>query len=372
MKEVLTIVLLFALVGCSDQTLVGPPEPPPPGAQPDQIEPTIIVDEFLQRTAAASDILFTVDDSGSMSDVQTKLISNFVTFGQHLFGSETDYHIGVVRGDIILAPTDGQLVGFGAPPFFIDTDTQYPDAAFQQIIQSIGSGGGGGCESGMLASRIALTAPLVHGYNDGFLRDEARLTIIMISDEDDHANHAMCSNPEGHPDMWVPWFQSMKARPDMLSLGIIAGFDPIDDITPTDCIGNDVDRADAAPHYAVAAERTAAITGSICRDDWFPVMNELGIAAAGLTRIFTLSRVPEWDTEDWDGDGNTNEPVLEIHLNRNDGNGDVNIMPVWDANPDPRNPWDFDRVLNAVLFTVDTMPEEGWRLTARYPNAAEN
>jgi hypothetical protein len=43
----------------------------------------------------------------------------------------------------------------------------------------------------MEAMRLALSPPLVNGVNAGFLRDEARLAVVFISEEDDHSGYAV-------------------------------------------------------------------------------------------------------------------------------------------------------------------------------------
>ena len=44
---------------------------------------------------------------------------------------------------------------------------------------------GSGIEMGLEAAKLALSEPLVSGDNSGFLRPEANLSLIFISDEDD-------------------------------------------------------------------------------------------------------------------------------------------------------------------------------------------
>ena len=94
------VVGLLVQSACSDTQLRTVYEEPTIYDQPDALGPTVWVDTFQQRTVEASDILFVVDDSCSMEDEQEELAANFDNFIQSFSGTNVDYHIGVVRGDL--------------------------------------------------------------------------------------------------------------------------------------------------------------------------------------------------------------------------------------------------------------------------------
>lgn len=54
----------------------------------------------LVATRKATDILFVIDDSGSMLDARTELSNNIQTFIQTLAGSSFDFHVGIVTTDV--------------------------------------------------------------------------------------------------------------------------------------------------------------------------------------------------------------------------------------------------------------------------------
>jgi len=369
----LALVASLVLGGCVEYDMIGGRRVPPPGRQPTELWPNTVTDEFEQRPALASDILFIIDDSISMEEEQTNLSNNFSAFGQFLFGSDIDYHIGVVRGDLSTTNPDypdyGKLTG--TPPF-VDPSTPNGQSAVTATVNSLGDNGNGVCESGMEATYRALTEPLLSGANAGFYRGDAMLTVVMITDENDQTDFGFCDLSLGDTEDWAQWYTDLKFRPELVNLGIIAGFDPSDNRTPDNCSSVGLGDAASAAAYAEAADDVPnSITWSICNPDWTAVLIDLGIAAAGLTREFNLSRVPAWDYDDWDADGITDEPVLEVWLDRQDGAGFVFLEPLWSPNPDLENPWDYNRVTNAVVFTVETMPDEHWVLKALYPNSEE-
>lgn len=351
---------------CQDYNIVDPKQPVW-GAQPDELVPSTVINHFEQRTAAASDILFVIDDSGSMGQEQDNLVNNFTHFAQFLFDSGVDYHIGIVRGGESSGPTPtGELVGF--PPY-IHPETEFGINVFTQTVAGLGTDGGSGCESGLEAAYQALTEPNLSTFNDGFYREEALLTVVVVTDEDDHGNDRDCERPTADPEVWADWVRDLKGDPDRINVGIIAGFDTVDNVTPVDCESDGLGFADAGSRYAHLLQVISGVSWSICNDDWSAVLTELGLGAAGLSLQFNLTRVPEWDITDADGDNIIDEPRLELLIDRLDGAGLVNVEPIWSATPDATNPWDYDRARNAVLFTVNTIPEEGWQLQAVYPNS---
>jgi len=373
MRRVLSFsIVSLLLLGCPSDNTIGFLGDYRPGEQPDELEPPTIQDEFIQRSAVASDILFIVDDSTSMSQEQTALMTNFSYFAQFIMNSGLDWHVGVLRGDLS-QNTPGELVG---SPTYIDSTTLDPISAFTNRIASLGTAGWGGCESGMAASYTALTPPMRDGHNAGFYRPEAALTIVMVSDEDDDVA-TDCSNayPGAVPDEWARWVRDLKGGDEsLINLGIIASFDPTNNRTGVDCDSAWGGNARAAWEYERLAGLIETTTWSICNQDWSDVMSTLGLAAAGLTRLFNLSRVPAWDYNDWDGDGYLDEPVLEVHIDRRDGAGFTKVEPMHpaSANPDPENSWEYDRARNAAVFRINTMPSEGWLVKAVYPTGADH
>ncbi|PIS11891.1 MAG: hypothetical protein COT73_01495 [Bdellovibrio sp. CG10_big_fil_rev_8_21_14_0_10_47_8] len=126
------------------------------------------------------DILFVVDDSGSMSTHQTNLKDNISLFTSAFTkNSALEYNIGVIT------TTDsdgGRLQGF---PTFVTETTPDADAALRNNL-SVGTSGSG---DEKLFSPItqALSPYLLNGYNAGFLRADSTLAVIFITDAEDHS-----------------------------------------------------------------------------------------------------------------------------------------------------------------------------------------
>lgn len=201
---------LVVLCGCQDYRF-------------EQKCPETIKEQEIVRAAAEplpADILFVVDNSGSMADEQANLAANFSAFINEIAGPQNDYRIAVVTTDTSAGnEADGRRQdnfetepGTGVPALTspnlqgcvatdIPTscfrgpnantrviDSKQLDAAaqistFQDNVQ-VGSCGSGD-EEGLEAMIRALDKSGNGECNEGFLRDEANLVIVLVSDEDD-------------------------------------------------------------------------------------------------------------------------------------------------------------------------------------------
>lgn len=130
------------------------------------------------------DILFMIDNSASMGPGQNALSAAIPRFASRLIGTASDFHVGMVTTDMVDPAHAGRLQG---TPVVIDAATPSPATAIANRVIS-GTGGDGANESPFDAIVAALTSPLADNENLGFLRPDARLVIIALSDEDDQSN----------------------------------------------------------------------------------------------------------------------------------------------------------------------------------------
>ncbi|MGE0867502.1 MAG: hypothetical protein AB7P03_02990 [Kofleriaceae bacterium] len=155
------------------------------------------------------DILFVIDNSGSMEQEQASLRTNFDTFIsvlESLEGGLPNIHIGVVTSDMGTSALDGQGGNIGGcsgqgdagvmerlpggASFLSDISdgaggrTRNYTGALSDAFSQLASVGTNGCgiEQHLEAMKRALDT---NPDNAGFLRDEAILAVIVIADEDD-------------------------------------------------------------------------------------------------------------------------------------------------------------------------------------------
>lgn len=142
----------------------------------------------------AVDILFVVDDSGSMETHQSNLAANVQKFTKAILGNQIlDYHIGVVTSNMDTKPWDpapgsawkGELWGLTK---FVTKTTPGGNAILEQNLQPGTSGSG--TEMFFTPVEAALTPPLVNGVNKGFYRPDAYLAVIFLTDADDQSSRS--------------------------------------------------------------------------------------------------------------------------------------------------------------------------------------
>lgn len=140
-----------------------------------------------------ADLLFVVDNSCSMSDEQFQLVSAFPVLTDFLAADDTsDFHIGVVSTDLDSPSHDGRLREV-AGARWIDRSTVDPEDVFGWMV-AMGTAGSG-AEKGIGGAYTAIELR-ADGYNAGFLRDESRLSIAVMSDEPDSTPNNLISQPQ--------------------------------------------------------------------------------------------------------------------------------------------------------------------------------
>ncbi len=125
------------------------------------------------------DILFVIDDSGSMNTHQRNMSRQVDKFTNKIAQNFLlDYHIGVVTTSMdVFSDGAGHLLG--TPPW-IQKTTPNKEAELAARMQP-GSNGSGD-EKFFEPVMAALSPPVIDGVNKGFYREDAFLAIVYITD----------------------------------------------------------------------------------------------------------------------------------------------------------------------------------------------
>ncbi len=234
-------------------------------------------DVIRQTTIPEVDILWVVDDSCSMADEQRKLGNNFDAFISFFLGSGLDWHIGVVSTDTDNGNNAGKLRAAmdGSQARFLTPSMSNVEAAFSNMV-NLGTNGSP-TESGLKATQraIAPSNAAVQAANAGFYREGAALHVVVISDEEDQ------SSPLSVPE-FVNWMVNLKASPE-----IPLTFSSI--VTPQPACPGD---GTPGTRYMNVSQQIGGQIESICVDDWYPVLEALGLQAAGLKKEYFLTELP--------------------------------------------------------------------------------
>ena len=173
--ESATILALVVVFGCSPDS----PKLVPP------------LDQKVERVTGESaifnakvDILLVVASDSSMSEHDRNLRANAALFTSEIFKNQfIDYHIGVINAmqtdQGLGIPWGGRLNGTTK---FVDKTTTAPD---QLLIQNLNVGSSANDPVALFSvARSALSGPISTNENAGFLRPDAALAVMFISDTD--------------------------------------------------------------------------------------------------------------------------------------------------------------------------------------------
>lgn len=301
----LPFVLLLA--ACSDYDLNGPDmhdgkyNPPDLGAETN-------VDNITQVTVPSVDVLWVIDNSGSMAEEQKALRDAFPQFMRYFTDSGLDYHVGVVSTDMDNRNESGKLVQDSSKSSRYVDSTMSEDEAISSFRERATLGiNGSSSERGNDAMYAALVTER-DKTNAGYYRDEASLSVVIISDEVDQSR--ISTNEV------ISFLEQLKPEEGMVTYSSIVGPAP-----------NGCATAERGRGYLEVTEAIGGVTASICDSDWSDLLAELGLQAAGLKREFFLSLVPVEDT---------------IAVTIKDGKDETE----YDRGDD----WTYDRARNSITF----------------------
>ncbi len=302
-------------------------------------------DRYVQEPQGKVDLLFVIDNSGSMMEEQQSVGQNFASLMSAAQSSGVDYQIGVTTTGLEPSPggwsvcpggaeggENGRLFPVnGASPRIIRPTTPNAAAVFSTNVQV------GWChwnEQGLEAAYRALSSPLVDNADDprtaqgndgnlGFLRSDAKLAIVIVSDEEDFSPQP--------PSFYTTFFQALKGNdPSMLSVSVIVG--------PTN-LATCATASSSGTRYMQVAKDTGGVIESICTPNWADSLKNISTNAFGPKRRFPLTELP----------ANPSQIVVEV-------NGQVLTSG-----------WTYDAATNSIVFDARVAPPAGSVVDITYP-----
>ncbi|MDP2312838.1 MAG: hypothetical protein Q8P41_08025 [Pseudomonadota bacterium] len=294
-------LLAAALAGCSDY----------------DVTRNVSEDVFVQDDGNLTvDVLWIMDDSGTMSEEQSNVVANLGAFVGVLDGFGADWQVGVTTTNV---EADGGALVAGVITAYVDGVAE----AFAAAVD-VGTSGSRD-EQGLRAMELATSEPLLSGANAGLVRTGADLAVIVLSDEDDHS--------PGDVEAYEGHLAALKGE-GRVRLSAVVGELPAGCASPYAA-------ADPAERYLDVAVWSGGLTDSICRQDFSETMKQLALNAMGLSDTFALSQVPEPENLEVRRDG--------VLLHPRDENG-------WRYAPGP----------NAIILDGYAVPGPGEGLEVRY------
>jgi hypothetical protein len=211
-----------------------------------------VTDTFnVLNKAKPVDVLFVMDNSGSMAEEQQKVVDSFSSFLEGFTAQRIDYHIGVISTDSSSEAKywnnsayanfpnagAGSLLAFTGNERFIKTAHGRSEALRQFRQNALLGTKGGAAETGLLAATYALGSSMTNanGWNAGFLREDSFLEVVIVSDEDEavgnrntnYIKNVNAASEEGRINSFVNRLAALRPnRPDLVRVDFV--------IAPTD------------------------------------------------------------------------------------------------------------------------------------------
>ena len=281
-------------------------------------------DTFQQDQQPRADILLVIDDSGSMYDKQASLANNFTSFIQYAVTANVDYQIGVVTTDV---GQNGVLRPTGAGGKFLTNTTPNVQTQFQNLVR-VGTSGSA-TEQALEAATRALTSPNIAGANAGFVRNDANLAVVVVSDAGDQSNQP------------VSYYENLLINVKGFSRLSNFTFSTIGPFLTSAPVGCSYDTPGGATRYQSLITRTGGVREEICSTNWSAALQGLGRTAFGFRTQFFL----------------TNTPDLT-------GGGSINVL--INGTPAPPSTYMYEAASNSIRFQPNTTPQPGQTLTVDY------
>ncbi len=229
----------------------------------------------------------------------------------------------------------------------IDVDTPDGDEIFSELVAqgTIGTG----IEMGLEGARLVFEPEYYADFNDSWLRDDANLSILFVSDENDVSPYPV--------DAYLRYFTDLKGDRayrdrQVVNLSAVVGKDepPVDDVPSCESASG---FAGYGLRYIEAANATEGLVESICEEDFAPIITNLGLTLSGLGVEFALSETPDPDS-------------LEVGLYR-EATTDSFERPL-------ERGVDFQFICegNLLRFAPDQVPPSEWYVTATYERLPTN
>jgi len=269
----------------------------------------------LQEETALLDVLFVVDNSGSMNIFQQELSSQMSAFMNVFDSTGSDYHLAVITTD---EARFRQYDGYS----WIDSTHSNSVLWMQNVISSIGIRGSG-MEKGIEMAKYALEGDAAPGKP--YYRENATMVIIYVSDEPDHSQGSWIS--------YTNFFDSFKLSIDLMRQFAVIGDHPSGCNFPYISSNRNIQFGSG---YYDMTQRYNGSWYSICAADWGQQMQNLANTVT-TQRSFTI---------------NENDPIEST----------ISVT----VNGQLTYEWAYEPSTNSVVFNERSIPEPNQTITIEY------
>jgi hypothetical protein len=296
------------------------------------------------------DVLWVVDNSGSMSDLQQNMADNMNNFMSAFLTQGYDFQMAVTT-------TEAWKDQFPSPPtpdiakfrdgvgttrtgvYVVTPQTIDPVNTFiTNFMQGIA---GSGDERAFSSFQAALDSPL----NAGFLRPGGYLSVIILSDEEDFSHddvnmNESYSQPTLHPiQKYVDYLDALTRSTGRFRKYNVSTISILDQACLTQSGGK------IGTRLMELADATGGLKIDVCSPTFAKDLDMLKSYLLEMLTQFFLSRAPVVDT-------------IEVYV-------DGRVVP-----KDDRNGWSYHSDINAIRFHGSEVPPEGAKIGIAYDPAS--
>jgi len=261
------------------------------------------------------DILWVVDDSGSMANDQQRLASNFSAFIHDFLTENVDFQMGITTTDAT-SRGDGKWVG-NYKHLTSEAAKSNETKFINDFKRTIAVGTGGSAIEAGLHTSLRFLERYSKRIPDPFLREDAYLAIIYIADEEDQSPKSVQHYLDG--------ITALKANASKVKIYSIVSSKTIKNSWET--------RGD---RYMLAADTVGGVNADI-KDDFYHILRNMGASIVNLTDSFALSALP------YQGE-------VEVYVNQ------TRVL----------HGWSLDQGTRSIRFEDQATPAEGAVIEVKY------
>lgn len=309
------------------------------------------------------DILWVIDNSGSMDPYQTNLVNNFSSFISNFQTKGYDFHIAVTTSEAYLA--DPTLSGYSSGNsslakfrdglgsshtgvFVILPTTPNLNNVF--VTNATQGSGGSGDERAFSSMKTALSSSLNTSFS--FLRQTSFLAVIILSDEDDFSGNGRCQYCGNDHDYNASTLDSVNNYVSYLDqLTATTGAFRRYNVSTIAAIDSACQQSHASTgsiigqRYLQMVNATNGTAGSICDASYANALNSIQAKIAELSTQFFLDKTPL---------------VSSIS---------VKVNGAVIAN-DASNGWTYNSTTNSIVFHGSAVPPQNATIAIDYVPAS--
>lgn len=287
------------------------------------------------------DILWVVDNSGSMLLKQQNLRDGFDSFADVFVTKGFDFRMGIVTTDTRTVAAGGQESFFQGSPTVITSSTPSFASTFKTNI--VVGAGGFFAAKGLDAIVTSLNSTNLAGNNSSFLRSDAHLAVIVLSDADDNDSTTTTAQVTAFLDTLKPQKYDVLARTYKNNYTISAVVAP--SASDANCDTNyGVGTYEKGTKFISLANSTNGSVASICDATFGSGLTTISQRIAEAITEIPLSSVPNLST-------------LTVAFN-------TSIVP-----QNATNGWTYSSTGNKIVFHGTYIPTDNTAISINYiPN----